>query len=170
MPTCPVSTESELKLPKSESILLDKKLQDLEKNNATLQCLYEQAVHNAEEAHIARSNLENQFEIVRNKASSDKLENLKCELKSVTSKLEKARHDLNEIKNENDALKRTTNAQSTQLKGARKDMKDLEKLKNTEIKNLQNELKVMKDFKEKYDREQIQLKNKLKKENKRKKK
>ena len=83
---------------------------------------------------------------MRNKASSDKLENLKCELKSVTSKLEKSRHDLNEIKNENDALKRTTNAQSTQLKGARKDMKDLEKLKNTEMKNLQNELKVMKDF------------------------
>lgn len=170
MPTIPVSTVSEQKLLNSKILVLDKKLQELENTNATLQCLYEQAVHDAEEAHIAKSNLENQLEIVRNQASSDKLENIKCELKSVTSKFEKSRHDLSEIKNENDALKRTTNAQSTQLKAARKDVKDIERVKNIEIKNLHSELRKMNEFKEKYDREQIQLKKKLKKESKKKKK
>ena len=166
MPTIP-SSFSEASLSKTEAIFLEQKLDELEEANKNLKDLYNDAMKDNESNRQTISRLESQLQSVKN---SDKHENLKKEIKSVNAKFEKARHDLLELKNENDGLKRYLNTTSINLKAAKKDLKDLEKVKNIEIKGFQKELRSLKEFKEKYDKEQSELRKKQKKENKQRKK
>ena len=171
MPTIPIpaTMSSDYKVPKSEPIFDEQKLCELEENNKILKLMLDKAVRDAEEAHLNNSKLENQLDILKTKVPSEKIDNLKNEIKSVASKFEKTRHDLSELKTENDFLRKTLNSNSIQLKAAKKDVQDVEKVKNIEIKKLQNELENLRNFKQKHDKEQAELKKKHKRENKKKK-
>ena len=152
MPTIPISAtmSSNFKVPKnepkSEPISVEQKVCELEENNKTLKLMFDKAVRDAEEAHLNNSKLENQLDILKTKVPSEKIDNLKNDIKSVTSKYEKTCLDLSELKTENDSLRKTLNSNSIQLKAAKKDVKDVEKVKNIEIKKLQNELENLGNF------------------------
>ena len=127
---------SEFKVPKSEPMFLEQKLHDLENDNKTLKLKLDETVCGAGEANLNNSKLENQLRMIKTEVTRDKIDNLEGEIKSVMSKFEKTRNDLKELKTENEALRKN----STKLKSAGKDVKDVEKVKDIEIKELQNEL------------------------------
>ena len=121
---------------------MEQRFRELENDNETLKLKRDVAVRDAEEANLNKLKLENHLRMIKTEVTSDKIDNLKGEIKSVTSKFEKTRNDLSELKVENDDLRKTLNSNSTKLKAARKDVKDVEKVKDIEIKKLQNELKI----------------------------
>ena len=94
MPTMPISAtmSSEFKVLKSEPMFLEKKLHDLENDNKTLKLnKLVEAVCDAEEANLNKSKIKNQLRMIKTEVTSDKIDNLYGEMKSVTSKFEKTR-------------------------------------------------------------------------------
>ena len=128
---------------------MEQRFRELENDNETLKLKRDVAVRDAEEANLNKLKLENHLRMIKTEVTSDKIDNLKGEIKSVTSKFEKTRNDLSELKVENDDLRKTLNSNSTKLKAARKDVKDVEKVKDIEMEKLQNELRNIRNFEEK---------------------
>ena len=141
----------------------------LEKIIRSLECAYEEAVLDSEEAHRNVAKIKDQLEILKAKVGDEKIDNLKVELKSISVKYDKSRCDLSELKIENENLKKNVAYQSTQLKAANRDLKHLEKLKIENEKSLETKISQLKEFKLKCDIEKRELKKKQKKENKKKK-